>query len=65
MELAKIVADVGDALVEVDRTGIAFKNFQPGIGPYGKPQLVSQVAQYPSGSPTGVGSRLGSIVRLS
>jgi len=44
MELAEIIADVVDALVEIDRSGQPFRNFQPGVGPYGEPQLVKLVA---------------------
>lgn len=43
MELAEIIADVADALVEIDRSGQPFRNFQPGVGPYGEPQLVKLV----------------------
>jgi hypothetical protein len=39
MELEQIVEDVGAALVAVDGCGVAFKKFQPGVGPYGEPQL--------------------------
>ena len=44
MELAEIIADIADALVEVHRSGQPFRNFQPGVGPYGEPQLVKLVA---------------------
>src|SRR5216684_6150536 len=45
MELAEIIADVADALVEIDRSGQPFRNFRPGVGPYGEPQLVKLVAK--------------------
>jgi hypothetical protein len=44
MELAEVIADVVDALLEIDRSGQPFRNFQPGVGPYGEPQLVKLVA---------------------
>jgi hypothetical protein len=39
-----IVENVADALVTIDSSRIAFRNFSPGVGPYGEPQLLSQVA---------------------
>jgi hypothetical protein len=44
MELAEIITDVADALVKIDRTGKRFRDFQPGVGPYGEPQLIKLVA---------------------
>ena len=44
MELERVVADVADALVAIDRSGVPFKAFQPGVGPYGEPQLLRAVA---------------------
>lgn len=46
MELEQVVNDVGAALVTVDQCGVAFKQFHPGVGPYGEPQLLAAVAQY-------------------
>ncbi len=46
MELDQIVEDVAEALVAVDACGVAFKQFQPGVGPYGEPQLLSAVAKH-------------------
>jgi hypothetical protein len=45
MELEKVVRDVADCLANIDVSGVPFKHFQPGIGPYGEPQLVRAVAQ--------------------
>jgi len=45
MELEQIIEDVADALVSVDATGVPFKNFQAGVGPYGEPQVVGAIAK--------------------
>ena len=44
IELAQLVSDFADCLVEIDSSGIRFKEFQPGVGPFGEPQLVKMVA---------------------
>lgn len=41
-----LIDDIRDALISIDRSGVAFKTFQPGVGPYGEPQLVKLVANY-------------------
>src|SRR5690242_21291732 len=46
MELEQVVNDVGDALTRIDQCGVPFKQFQPGVGPYGEPQLVAAVAKH-------------------
>lgn len=46
MQLSQLTSDVADALVTIDRSGIPFKHFQPGVGPYGEPQLLRLVAQH-------------------
>jgi hypothetical protein len=45
MELDQLLNDIADALVAVDACGVAFKAFQPGVGPYGEPQLLRALAQ--------------------
>jgi len=45
VELTRVADDIADALVEIDATRVCFKAFQPGIGPYGEPQLVSALKQ--------------------
>jgi hypothetical protein len=45
MELDQLLNDIADALVAVDTCGVAFKTFQPGVGPYGEPQLLRAIAQ--------------------
>lgn len=42
----RLVVDIADALVTLDRSGVAFKEFQQGVGPYGEPQLVKHVVSY-------------------
>jgi|SRR5580698_364585 hypothetical protein len=46
MELDELVTDIADALAGVDASGTPFRSFQPGVGPYGEPQLVKLVAGY-------------------
>lgn len=45
LELRQLVEDVADAVVLIDRSRVPFKHFQPGVGPYGEPQLVRAVAE--------------------
>jgi len=44
MALEKIANDVADAVVSIDASDPPFKGFQPGVGPYGEPQLVKSIA---------------------
>jgi len=44
MTLEKIANDVADAVVSIDASDPPFKRFQPGVGPYGEPQLVKLIA---------------------
>jgi hypothetical protein len=43
MELAEIVEDVATALQTIDQSGVPFRHFRVGVGPYGEPQLVKDV----------------------
>jgi hypothetical protein len=45
MELEALVQDIADVLKGIDSSGVPFKSFQPGVGPYGEPQLVKLVAE--------------------
>jgi hypothetical protein len=45
MSLADLVEDIADSLKMIDASGVPFKSFQPGVGPYGEPQLVKLVAE--------------------
>lgn len=46
MNLIEITDDITDALVDIDASGVPFKSFQPGVGPYGEPQLLKLIAQH-------------------
>lgn len=46
MDLEVVICDVLDALVAVDGSRLGFKQFQPGVGPYGEPQLLKLIAEY-------------------
>ena len=46
VELPELLNDIADAVVVIDATGVPFKAFQPGVGPYGEPQLVRAIADY-------------------
>jgi len=44
MTLEQLVVDIADSLAHIDASGRTFRAFQPGIGPFGEPQLVSLIA---------------------
>src|SRR5579883_3455074 len=44
MDLETLVNDVADVLKQSDVAAEPFKGFQPGVGPYGEPQLLKLVA---------------------
>jgi hypothetical protein len=46
MSLEELISIIADALVSVDKSREPFRAFQPGVGPYGEPQLVSRIAAY-------------------
>jgi len=46
MNLEVLVTQIASAIVHVDTSRIPFRMFQPGVGPYGEPQLVKQIAAY-------------------
>jgi hypothetical protein len=46
MELNSVIDDVMDSVVSIDRSRVPFKEFQPGVGPYGEPQLLKLIAHY-------------------
>jgi hypothetical protein len=45
MELEDIVVDIANVLFAIDKFGAPFKNFRRGVGPYGEPQLVREIAR--------------------
>ena len=57
MKLRELIEDVADALVAIDSSGVPFKNYQPGVGPYGEPQLLAEVARRLNDSPNYQGTR--------
>ncbi len=44
--MVQLIEDIVGALRAVDNSGIPFKNFRPGVGPYGEPQLVKLIAAH-------------------
>lgn len=44
MDIEAVVQDIADVLKRIDSSRLPFKKFQPGVGPYGEPQLVKLVA---------------------
>jgi hypothetical protein len=44
-ELSKLVSDVSSSLAAIDASGARFKDFHPGVGPFGEPQLVKLIAE--------------------
>jgi hypothetical protein len=46
MELQEVVTDIAMGLSALDAAGSRFREFQPGVGPFGEPQLVKQIATY-------------------
>ena len=45
VELQGLINDIADTLVAIDSSGVPFKEYQPGVGPYGEPQLLTEVAR--------------------
>ncbi|MGA7413020.1 MAG: hypothetical protein WBW33_21265 [Bryobacteraceae bacterium] len=46
MDLERVVNDIADALSLRDSSGVPFRSFQAGVGPYGEPQLVKLIAEH-------------------
>lgn len=44
--MQQLIEDVANACAAIDASGVPFKAFQPGVGPYGEPQLVKQIAAH-------------------
>lgn len=55
MELDQLVRDVAEALGTIDGSGISFKHFRSGIGPYGEPQLLRLLAKHLNEAPAYAG----------
>jgi hypothetical protein len=52
IELHTVIANIADALASIDASGVPFRAFQPGVGPYGEPQLVREVSRLLSLQPS-------------
>lgn len=46
MELAELVSRIAEALKCIDSSKVPHKTFQPGVGPYGEPQLVRKLIEH-------------------
>ena len=46
MNIDEVVNDVADAVASIDASRQPFRTFQPGVGPYGEPQLVKLIAAH-------------------
>ena len=46
MNLSEVIEDVADSLIAIDASRVPFRSFQPGVGPYGEPQLLKAIASY-------------------
>jgi hypothetical protein len=46
MDLDTVIDDVLESIVSIDLSREPFKHFQPGVGPYGEPQLLKLIAKY-------------------
>ena len=46
MQLDLVLRDILEALIVVDSSRQPFKAFQPGVGPYGEPQLLKLIADH-------------------
>lgn len=44
--MQQLVQDFAEALKWIDSSRVPFKNFQPGVGPYGEPQVVKKTLTY-------------------
>ena len=45
MELSYFISNIADELVAIDSGAVPFKSFKPGVGPYGEPQLIREIAR--------------------
>jgi len=46
MQLDSVIDDILESIIAIDASREPFKAFQPGVGPYGEPQLLKLIAQY-------------------
>jgi hypothetical protein len=46
MDIQEIALDITEAIQKIDASAVPFRLFQPGVGPYGEPQLLKLIANY-------------------
>ena len=46
VDLQNVVSEIANAIAHVDQSRVPFRGFQPGVGPYGEPQLVKLISLY-------------------
>jgi hypothetical protein len=51
MKLEDVIDNVLNSVIAIDSSRLPFKDFQPGVGPYGEPQLLKLIAQHLNQSP--------------
>ncbi len=44
--MEELVNYIGEAIKHIDEAGIPYRNYQPGVGPYGEPQLARKVVGF-------------------
>jgi hypothetical protein len=44
--LEDLISDIASAIVRIDASRECFRDFQPGVGPFGEPQLVKLIADH-------------------
>ena len=49
--LQTIVSEFADSLIMIDTSGIPFRKYSPGVGPYGEPQLLKKISQEMNSNP--------------
>jgi hypothetical protein len=57
VKLQELINDIADALLAIDSSSVPFKSYQPGVGPYGEPQLLTEVARRLDALPSYGGAR--------
>ncbi len=50
-KMQQLIDDIADAIRAIDSGGVAFKQFQPGVGPYGEPQLTKPISRHLATNP--------------
>jgi hypothetical protein len=46
MDLFDLIGKVANAIIFIDQSRAPFRSFQPGVGPYGEPQLLKLIASH-------------------